>query len=271
MTAPDQRLDPRLEQASGGPSQPLPTTIDGVIVALDEIVEHSIENGSSLGYFAALYRRVTREVAMGIDAGFFQDGERMEELDVVFANRYLEAYDAYRRGAVVTDSWRAAFDMEDHAGLSALQHLLLGMNAHINLDLGIAACEVAHGTPMPLKADFMKINEILSSQINDTQNRIARFVGPLRLVDRLLGSIDEQFSLFSISYARDKAWTQTLELSASAESDRPAQIRQRDEAVAEFAQKLIKPGGFLVKLCVFLLRLFERGTTAEKVRLLAVD
>ncbi len=263
--------DPQLDQSLGDPSRPRPTSIDAVIVALDEIVEHSIDNNSALGYFAALYRRVTREVAIGIDAGVFQDGKRMEELDVIFANRYLAAYDAHRRGETVTGSWLAAFDVENRAGLSALQHLLLGMNAHINLDLGIATCEVARGTPMPLKADFMKINEILGSQINATQNRIARFVRPLRLVDRLLGSIDEQLSLFSIGYARDKAWTHTLELCASDQGDRPALIQQRDEAVADFAQKLIRPRGFLVKLTVFLLRLFERGTTAEKVRLLAAD
>jgi len=262
---------PHPGQRSGDPSPSLPATIESVIVALDEIVDRSIESGSELGYFAALYRRVTQEVANGIAAGAFEDGRRMEELDVVFANRYLAAYHAFRRGEEITGSWQAAFDAEQHQGLSALQHLLLGMNAHINLDLGIATSEVARGTPMDLKADFMQINEILRSQINGTQNRIARFVRPLRLVDRLLGSIDEQLSMFSISYARDKAWTQTLEFCASQPGSRAALVRQRDEDVSSFAQKLIKPRGFLVRLCIFLLRLFERGTTADKLRQLAAD
>jgi len=247
------------------------STIAGVIAALDEIIDHCIETHSTLGYFAALYRRVTIKVAMGIEAGMFEDGPRMEELDVVFANRYLEAYHAHRRGEETTAAWQAAFSTEHLPQLSALQHLVLGMNAHINLDLGIAACEVAGGTPMALKADFMTINEILNSEINATQNRIARFVRPLRLVDRLLGSVDEQLSMFSISYARDKAWTQTLELCAGGSGSRDSLIRQRDEAVALFAQKLIRPSGFLIRFSIFLLRLFERGTTAEKVRLLATD
>jgi hypothetical protein len=256
---------------AGGPSRPLPTTIEAVIVALDEIVDRSIATGSALGYFAALYARVTRKVATGIEVGIFEDGERMAELDVVFANRYLSAYSSHRRGERVTGSWRAAFAAEHRPGLSALQHLLLGMNAHINLDLGIAACEVARDAPMPLKADFMAINEILRGEINATQDRLARFVRPLRLVDRLLGDVDEQLSMFSIGYARDKAWTQTLELSASETGSRVALIQRRDEAVAAFARRLIEPRSFPVKASVVLLRLFERGTTSEKIRLLAAD
>jgi hypothetical protein len=262
---------PESGQGRGDHSPALPTTLDSVLGALDEIIEDSIETNSALGYFAALYRRVTQDVAIGIETGMFQDGKRMERLDVLFANRYLAAYDAFHQGESVTGSWLAAFGAEDHRSLGVLQHLLLGMNAHINLDLGIAASEVAGGRPMALKADFMQINEILRRQINDTQNRIARFVRALRLVDRLLGSIDEQLSMFSISYARGKAWTQTLELCASDPGSRAALIRQRDEAVSGFARKLIRPRGFLVRLSLLLLRMFERGATAQKVRQLAAD
>jgi hypothetical protein len=265
------RPDPRPGPGSGDPAPPLPTSIAEVISALDAIVDHAIAAGSPLGYFAALYRRVTRKVALGIEAGLFQDGPRMAELDVVFANRYLAAYHAHRRGEAVTGSWRAAFAVEPRSDLAALQHLLLGMNAHINLDLGIAAHELACGAPMALRADFMLINEILGREIDATQDRIAGFVRHLGLVDRLLGSVDEQLSMFSISYARDKAWTQTLELCASEADMHPALIQRRDEAVADFAQKLIRPRGFLVRACVVLLRMFERGSTADKLRLLAAD
>ena len=79
---------------------------------LDDIVAGAIASQSVLGYFAALYGRVTRKVASGIEAGQFEDGERMAELVVVFADRYLEAYRAYRRGDVVPESWRAAFAAE---------------------------------------------------------------------------------------------------------------------------------------------------------------
>ena len=37
----------------------LPTTIDGVIAALQDIIDDSIKTKSRLGYFAALYKRMT--------------------------------------------------------------------------------------------------------------------------------------------------------------------------------------------------------------------
>jgi ABC-type arginine/histidine transport system permease subunit len=39
-------------------------TIDDVISALDGIVQQAYDNSSRLGYFAALYRRVTTRCAM---------------------------------------------------------------------------------------------------------------------------------------------------------------------------------------------------------------
>jgi len=62
-------------------------TIDDVLSALDAIVQQSYDRASRLGYFAALYRRVTCAVRDGITAGRFQNGPRMEKLDVVFASR----------------------------------------------------------------------------------------------------------------------------------------------------------------------------------------
>ena len=68
-------------------------TIDQVIEQLDDIIDWSIIRSSRLGYFAALYRKVTIKVKDGIRDGYFEDAERMERLDVIFANRYLEAFE----------------------------------------------------------------------------------------------------------------------------------------------------------------------------------
>ena len=44
-----------------------------------------------MGYFATLYRKVTIQVKKGIADNFFDDGPRMERLDVILANRYTQA------------------------------------------------------------------------------------------------------------------------------------------------------------------------------------
>ena len=79
-------------------------TIDEVIQYLDEIIASAQNESSRAGYFPALYRKVTLAVKHGIEHHLFEDGERMERLDVIFANRYLEAYDQYRNGEKPTQS-----------------------------------------------------------------------------------------------------------------------------------------------------------------------
>jgi len=138
-------------------------TIDEVIRELDAIIAKTQQNDNPLGYFAALYRKVTIKVKEGIEAHYFEDGSRMEQLDVVFASRYINAYHAQEKEEPVTKSWKLAFEKGKKYWPTALQHLLVGMNAHINLDLGIAAAEISNGHDIKqLKGDFDKINTILS-------------------------------------------------------------------------------------------------------------
>ena len=113
-------------------------TIEEVIQSLDKIIEWSKKGKMRLGYFAALYRKVTVQVQEGIKNGLFDDGERMERLDVIFANRYLEAFEQYHTSKDPTLSWKQAFDTSKRWKPIVLQHLLIGMNTHIDLDLAKA-------------------------------------------------------------------------------------------------------------------------------------
>jgi len=106
-------------------------TIDDVIARLGDIVTYCRRTGSRLGYFPALYRKVTIQVKEDIAAGRFDDGARMETLDVRFANRYFEAFDQHRRGAMPTRSWAYGFAQAESPEPLILQHLMLGINAHI--------------------------------------------------------------------------------------------------------------------------------------------
>jgi len=120
-------------------------TIDDIIEGLEKIIDWAYQKNSRLGYFPALYMQVTRKVKEGIEASFFDDGPRMERLDVEFADRYLDAFYAYRDGRPLTKSWQVTFEAAENKNLLILQHLLLGMNAHINLDLGIATAKNQSG------------------------------------------------------------------------------------------------------------------------------
>jgi Family of unknown function (DUF5995) len=218
-------------------------SIDDVIAQLDAVVDWSVSAGSRTGYFAALYRAVTVQVRDGIRAGRFDNAERMERFDVTFANRYLDALALHLRGETPSRCWAFAFSALDEYWPIVLQHLLLGMNAHINLDLGIAAAQVVRGEdPEVLHADFNRINDILAAMIDRVQRNLAIVWPPLRILNRFLGSVDDQLIRFSMDRARDEAWQLASRFSAMPDSDWPAATGVQDGRMLEIANLVRRPG-----------------------------
>src|SRR5882724_9132021 len=96
-------------------------------------------NASRLGYFAALYLRITKAVQAGLLVGtVFQNNERMTQLDVTFANRYLSALNSYfypERFPGLSKCWLRSFVGTETSGETIVQYMLSGVAAHIGLDL----------------------------------------------------------------------------------------------------------------------------------------
>lgn len=244
------------------------TTIDEVIVQLTAIVEWSKQNNSRMGYFAALYRKVTIQVKQGIANNYFDDGPRMERLDVIFANRYIHACYLYQTGQTPTKSWVRAFEATQHWWPIVLQHLLLGMNAHINLDLGIAAAEtVPPGELQNLKGDFEKINQVLAGLVGGVQSELAEIWPVLGLLNRFLGSVETAIINFSMEKARDAAWSFAEKLSPLSEVQRKQAIVEKDSMMALFSNVISHPG-FYGSLIIGIIRLGERGTTRQRIEIL---
>lgn len=217
--------------------------IRGVLEALDAIVDDARRTESRAGYFAALYRTVTAKVQESIVTGFFDDPERMERLDVVFANRYLTAIDAHRRGRRPTRSWQAAFDAATQWRPLVLQHLLVGINAHINLDLGIATATTAPGAELPgLRRDFDRINEILASVVDQVRTDLAVVSPWIGLLDSVAGGVDDEVVRFSITVARTEAWRVATELAPVPPAQWTGPVRDRDRRVARLARTVLHPG-----------------------------
>lgn len=217
------------------------TTIDEVLQALDAIIDRARGDESRLGYFAGLYRRVTRAVKDGIAGGRFQNGPRMERLDVVFASRYLDAFASWRNGQPASRSWLLAFETASDRGPLVLQHLLAGMNAHINLDLGIAAATIA---PTPaalaaLQADFLRINDVLSRLVRIVEDELCQICPPLqRLAD--VATIEEPGFDFGLNAARDIAWKLANDLVATPRERWDAVIATRDALTAVAGRALLR-------------------------------
>ena len=182
-------------------------TIDDVVEALDAIIQRAWDEKSRMGYFAALYRRVTLAVRDGVSSGRFQNGPLMERLDVAFASRYLDALTAYQSGGTPSRSWKLAFGACSDDNRLILQHLLAGMNAHINLDLGVASAQVSPGEQLlQLKTDFDEINDVLAAQVAAVESEMAALSPLVKNLSTVGLSSETTLINFNIGLARNAAW-----------------------------------------------------------------
>lgn len=246
----------------------LPTTIDEVIIHLDAIVVTCESKGYRTGYFPAMYNRVTREVKQRILDGSFEDNERMERFDVIFANRYLEAYYAYQQHKQCSESWKITFAASKKWSPMVIQHLVASMNAHICLDLGIAAAETETQNLSSLKNDFNQVNDILDSLIEEVESELREIFHPLVTFDKITGNSYWPIAHLGIIKSRSDAW-QVAEAYAQLRTEKERQqfIKLRDHHVAVIGKRILRPPK-LVKLLVGKLRTFEKGTISNKVKIL---
>ncbi len=243
---------------------PKPNSIDAVIAALNAIIQQCKNENNPLGYFAALYQQVSIKVREGIANNYFDDGPRMEKLDVIFANRYLDAFDAYHKNTSLSLSWNKAFEQSKNYRPIVLQHLLLGIHAHISLDLGVAAAEIS-GTDLPaLKNDFDKINKLLSLLVNKVQDDLAKIWPTLKIILQKTKNVKNFFIDFSMQLSRDGAWEFAESIAGKTAPELEQLILLRDQKVVNKFTIITSPG-FIASVLLFIIRIGEKGTVAEKI------
>lgn len=251
------------------------TTIDDVVAALDDIISWSASTPCRLGYFAALYKRITLAVGAAIERGDFDDGPRMERLDVAFAARYFDAFNGYHHPGTFskpTRSWRVTFDHARDPAPIMVQHMLAGITAHIVLDLGIAAVEVAGRRGLrDIERDFTTINAVLASQVNGVVDDINELSPALAEIYTVL----KQNQIFAINEAikvlRDSAWRFALLLAVEPGFARGPTILARDLVVARQCSAVFDPTGVVGVLDSAVTRIAARESrdVAHNVEVLA--
>jgi hypothetical protein len=235
--------------------------IKEVLSRLDAIIIDSQTNQSRLGYFAALYHKVTLKVQEDIENRLFENPERLELLDVLFANRYLYAIHEWKmdkNSKEVSKSWKIAFESSEDSSILVLQHLLLGMNAHINYDLGIAVklandngCSIDE-----LRRDYNSINNILAALTYSVINKL-NIVSPLLSLIGLTGNQSNSMLVqFSLGNARDGAWCFATDLISKQKPESETFILKRDVEMQQLGLLLLKNKG-LLKIGIFIIHLFE--------------
>jgi hypothetical protein len=221
---------------------PIVKTIEEVIDNLTAIVDHSLETKDRIGYFAALYRQVTLAVQQNIADKKFDDGDRMSRFDAAFGTRYCVAVDRWQKSGEPSHCWKTAFELLGSKDTVIVQHLMLGINAHINLDLAIAAVEVAPGESiMALKDDFFLINDILVSVLAKVQGAVDTVSPFMRMLDFLGGRSDEHLLDFNIRTARLHAWENALVLAKQPPEEQQLTVDRLDSVATLMANLVAKP------------------------------
>lgn len=241
----------------------LPVNIDQVLDRLDDIIERSVKANNFVCVFAFVYWETTLEIKNAIDAGEFEDPQRMERMDVIFANLFIKAFDDHQAGNTTPKAWQFAFTAANEK-LSLVQHSLLGMNAHINLDLSISAAEAAkEGNILDLKNDFMSVNSILADLVNPMQRGLGKVSLMMKLLDVFGFRQDEKIIDFSIKKARDFSWLNAVELSLMNDKTKKKRIDEIDLRVLELSKIIKQPPGRLVRGILKFISLFEPANPAK--------
>jgi hypothetical protein len=247
----------------------LPTTIGEVISRLAAIIKECAATNDRAGYFAILYYKVTCRIQECLAENQFEDGVRMEQLDVIFANRYIEAYEAWKTGEHASASWLIAFETGKVNAPLVLQHLLLGMNAHINLDLGIATSIIMKDLRLNnIQKDFNTINRILGELTETVQKSLISVNPLLNLLQLHKYDTDEMLVGFSMDTARDGAWMFAHELHHKSGADYDHCLAIRDKSIAALGSYIAKPRNWLLQITIQIARIFERKKVTAFIKLL---
>lgn len=245
------------------------TTIEEVILHLDEIIKWAKQNKSPIGYFASTYRSMTIAVLDGIKKKKFEDNNRMILLDLDFANRYFEAWENYRSNKKCSNAWFIAFEAAKNKDLLIMQHILLGINAHINLDLGVSAASIMPYRKInALKNDFNTINNVIASINQKVQDALNKICYPIELIDELSNGKDNVVLDFAISKARQTSWASAYVLSNANLFIKPSLINMIDNAAALIGKNIIisakTPPSILKKL-----KACESGDVVKNIEILS--
>ena len=247
---------------------PVPEIV-AVVDRLDALVAEARARRHRSGFFSAMYRQVTRTVAREVEAGRFDDDARMARFVGMFAGRYLEAQRLWQAGEPTTRSWRAAFRANERSDAVILQHLLLGMNAHINLDLAVVAATLCPGDSIfQLKGDFNRINDILHGLMQPIQDTVGRFSPLLHVLWDIGGDADDEVLNFSIRVARNDAWQQAVTLAHLDATRFAPAVDSLDRKVAVLARLVGEPGGTLAH-AVHVVRYMESRDVVKVIDALA--
>jgi len=189
--------------------------------------------------FLACYAMMTEAMLTGLTAGRFRDQAWVTRLLDRFAEYYFEALDAYAADPGSAPAvWKLAHDQSRFERLHVFQHVMLGINAHINFDLVLTMHELLRPDWPGMDdkkraarlADHETVNEVIAETIDRVQDEVIERESPwMEVVDRLMGRMDEWLLAELIRGWRQEVWQAVGGLLAATTEEEKEELRRETE------------------------------------------
>ena len=209
------------------------------------------EAGDQRAIFLSCYSIMTGNMLEALTSGRFQDQLWVDRLLHRFADYYFDALTCFDCGDRPTPRvWRQVHEASSRRPLHVLQHLLLGMNAHINYDLVLTLDDLLRpewadldgASRLRRRDDHRGVNEVIAETIDVVQDTVVERHEPLMdWVDRLLGPVDEYLLSTLVSRWREEVWETAVRfLDHPSPEAREVLRRQLEERVLERGELLLR-------------------------------
>ena len=192
--------------------------------------------------FLSCYCLMTQRMLGALAAHRFQDALWVDGLLHHFADYYFDALAAYEQQETSPPViWQHAHEVACHKQAHVLQHLLLGINAHINYDLILALADMLQPEWQALSAerrrlrydDHCRVNAIIADTVDEVQDAVVeRYAPALDLVDKICGPLDEWLASRMIARWRDSVWEQAVQMVEAEDDVLREAVRQQAEATS---------------------------------------
>ena len=198
------------------------SSIPLVILRMQALVLQWEKTSNHQAVFLSSYLMMTRNMFTAIEQREFLDPVWVDQLLINFAQHYFAALDTYgQETATCPLAWQLAHNSTRDPKATALQNLMLGVNAHINYDLvltlvdllGTEWHDLSETQRVARYTDYSRVNDVIARTIDIVQDQILAPTMPsMVLIDRLLGPFDEMLVSSVVSHWRETVWQNTCRL-----------------------------------------------------------
>lgn len=214
-----------------------------VVVKMVTIAKGFEVNNDNRSIFLTCYSMMTENMLKSIEQNKFHDNVWVDKLLHRFADYYFDALGCFDCQKATPLVWQEVHKAAEIKKLHVIQHLLLGVNAHINYDLVLTLYDLLSPEWNDLSKELQKmryqdhclVNSIIGTTIDRVQDElIEKYAPSMNLIDTIMGRLDEFLLLKLISEWRDSVWDHTQKLLKLTHQS------ERDDYIIEVEKKVLK-------------------------------